>query len=67
MLQWYNIQEFANELGVCRNTFKKHYLPYIPKPNRQSGVKKWWTQSVVNETKSKVESGEFTHILHTKD
>lgn len=66
MIQWYNVQEFAKALGVCRNTFKKYYLPHIPEPTRQSGVKKWWTASVVDEIKAKVEKGELTHNSHTE-
>lgn len=66
MIQWYNIKQFSEALGVCPNTFKKRYLPHLPPPQQKSGVKKWWTASVVDEVKAKIENGEFTHNSHTK-
>lgn len=66
MIQWYNIKQFAEALGVCPNTFKKRYMPHIPKPNHVSGKKKFWTGKVVQEIQEKIERGEFTHISHTE-
>lgn len=66
MIKWVNLKDFAKALGVCPNTFKKRYLPYLPEPQHQSGTRKYWTQHTVDETVAKVERGEFTHISHTE-
>lgn len=67
MLQWYNIKQFSQALGVCPNTFKKNYLPHLPNPQRQNGKKKYWTGKIVSETIDKIERGEFTHNPHTEN
>ncbi len=36
MMKWFSIVDFAKELEISRNTFKKYYLENIP-PQRKKG------------------------------
>ncbi|ELA08590.1 hypothetical protein MOMA_08511 [Moraxella macacae 0408225] len=63
MIKWLNIIEFANALGISRNTFKKYYLNAIP-PQRKTGNRMYWTSDTVEKTIKQVQSGEL--IINTQ-
>ena len=65
MIEWVNMSEFARTVGVCLNTFKKHYLPVIPKPQMQRGTRKFWTKETVDETIAKIQCGELCEKLQS--
>lgn len=52
-MKWYTMRDFAGELGVCVNTFKTHYLGKYP-PKRESGVRKFWTSTQVENAKREI-------------
>lgn len=58
MIKWVNMAEFADMLGICRNTFKKYYLEKVP-PQRRTGNRVYWTQETVQKTVEQVKAGEL--------
>jgi len=45
-MNWYPMVKVAAELGICVNTFKKHYLAKYP-PERVFGNRKQWTEATL--------------------
>ena len=50
-MNWYPMVKVAAELGICVNTFKKHYLAKYP-PERVFGNRKQCTEASLNKMKS---------------
>lgn len=50
-MKWYPMVKVAAALGICVNTFKKHYLQKYP-PERVFGNRKEWTEATLNVMKS---------------
>mgnify|MGYP001613793011 FL=1 len=50
-MNWYPMVKVAAELGICVNTFKKHYLAKYPS-ERVFGNRKQWTEATLNKMKS---------------
>lgn len=58
MIKCFSIVDFAKELGIRRNTFKKYYLENIP-PQRKKGNRLYWTHKTVEPTVQQVQNGKL--------
>ncbi|HFF4527975.1 hypothetical protein [Acinetobacter baumannii] len=50
-MTWHPMVKVARELGICVNTFKKHYLNKYP-PERVFGNRKEWKDSTLEVMKN---------------
>lgn len=66
MMKWFSIVDFAKELEISRNTFKKYYLENIP-PQRKKAIACIEHMKLLNRqfNKCKMVSLLKTHNKHT--
>lgn len=58
MIKRVNIKQFADMMGVCRNTFKKRIMPIAPKP-----IENWtrpaWDEDAAKDFVMRYKNGEY--------
>lgn len=59
MIKRVNIKQFADMMGVCRNTFKKRILPIAPKPIEAFGTRMAWDEDTAKDFADRYKRGEY--------
>ena len=60
MIKRVNIKQFAEMMGVCRNTFKKLIIPIAPPPIEVFGTRMAWDEDAAKEFVERYKNGEYT-------
>lgn len=58
MIKRVNIKQFADMMGVCRNTFKKRIMPIAPKPI-ENGTRPAWDEDAAKDFVTRYKNGEY--------
>lgn len=55
-IRWLSMRDLCESLGMCVNTFKRHYLERFP-PQRVLGTKKYWSEARLVEIQQSIQQG----------